>query len=90
MKDPHVDPNEEALAACCNALDKAHALLSFIVRYEGQTTTEFVSLCRDWIEGEYDPGERSAASCEHEWLKAALDNTLLCKNCGVQRTVGSQ
>ena len=85
------DVQEEILAAACNALDKAHDLLSFIVRYDGKAITpRFVERCRLWVDGEYDPGERKARPCKHNWVKAVLDSSMMCSRCGVERSVGSQ
>lgn len=77
------DPQDEILAAACLALDKAHSLLSFIVRYEGQCTPEFVAACKAWVEGEYDPGTHKAKPCSHVWRKTALDNSIYCNRCRV-------
>jgi hypothetical protein len=84
------DADEEILAAACKALDKAHALLSFIVRYDGKCTPEFVAACSEWVDGEYDPGERQPKKCPHNWAKTVLDNTMYCTRCGVERSVGCQ
>ncbi len=84
------DAQDEILRAACNALDKAHNLLSFIVRYEGQCTPAFVERCRQWVDGEYDPGERQPKTCAHNWAKTVLDTTMYCTRCGVERSVGCQ
>ena len=84
------DAQEEILAAACNALDKAHALIGFIVRYDGQCTPQFIAKCKDWIDGEYDPGARAPKPCAHNWAKAVLDNTMRCTRCGTRRSVCSQ
>ena len=78
-----IDPQDEILAAACKALDKAHDLLSFVVRYNGKTTPEFVAACREWVDGEYDPGGREPAKCKHVPMKSALDNSVGCIRCGV-------
>jgi hypothetical protein len=84
------DVQEEILAAACNALDKAHDLLSFIVRYEGKCTPPFIERCKEWVDGEYDPGTRQAKRCKHNWAKTALTNDMYCTRCGVPRSVGCQ
>jgi hypothetical protein len=78
-----IDPQDEILAAACRALDKAHSLLSFVVRYDGQCTPEFVTACRAWVDGEYDPGERRPTPCQHIPRKAVLDGSIGCLLCGV-------
>jgi hypothetical protein len=84
------DVQEEILAAACNALDKAHDLLSLIVRYEGKCTPPFVERCKEWVDGEYDPGTRQAKRCKHNWAKTALASDMYCTRCGVPRSVGCQ
>lgn len=84
------DVQDEILAACRNALDKAYDLLSFVVRYDGKCTPEFVAACREWVDGEYDPGERQPKACKHNWAKTVLDNSMYCTRCGVERSVGCQ
>lgn len=74
--------HDEEVATLCAALDKAHELLAFVVRYEGKTTPEFVKACADWVEGEYSPCGH-AKPCEHIWKKAALDSSVHCMLCGV-------
>jgi len=81
---------DEILAAACNALDKAHDLLSFIVRYEGKVTPRYLERVKDWVGGEYDPGTRRPKQCRHNWAKTALDNSMYCTRCGVPRSVGCQ
>lgn len=84
------DAQDEILQACCNALDKARLLLDFIVRYEGQVTPQFLAKCKEWVDGEYDPGERSSKPCPHNWVKASLDNSMWCSRCGIERSTGCQ
>lgn len=84
------DAQDEILRAACNALDKAHDLLSFIVRYEGKCTPRFLERVKDWVDGEYDPGARRPKRCKHNWAKAALDNSMYCTRCGIPRSVGCQ
>jgi hypothetical protein len=85
-----LDPQDEILQACCNALDKAHRLLDFIARYDGKVTPEFIAACKDWVDGEYDPGERAPKPCKHNWVKARLDSSMWCSRCGTERSVGCQ
>jgi len=82
--------NDEIIEACCKALDKAHSLLSFIVRYDGKCTPQFVEACRVWVDGEYDPGERQPKRCAHNWVKAALDNSMWCSRCGIKHSTDRQ
>lgn len=84
------DAQDEILQAACNALDKAHRLLDCIVRYDGKVTPELVARCREWVEDEYDPGERVPKPCKHNWTKAALDNSMWCSRCGTERSAGCQ
>ena len=77
------DPQDEILAAACLALDKAHSLLSFVVRYEGQCTPQFVEACKKWVEGEYDPGTHRPRVCDHVPMKAVTDNSVSCIRCGL-------
>ena len=85
------DVQDEILQAACNALDKAHNLLSFIDRYQGRNITpEFLARVHDWVDGEYDPGERQPKACKHNWAKTVLDNSMYCTRCGVERSVGCQ
>lgn len=85
-----VNPQDEILAAACTALDKAHCLLDFIVRHDGKcTSTLFIAACKDWIDGEYDPGERKPKPCRHNWAKAAIDNSIGCTRCGISRPEGT-
>lgn len=78
------DAQDEIIAACCKALDKAHSLLDVIVRYDGQVQTpQFVKACKDWVDGEYDPGTHRAKPCVHNWAKAKLDNSMYCTRCGI-------
>lgn len=59
-----MSPQDEILAAACNALDKAHGLLSSVMRYEAGGAIELPPLLaadiQAWIDGEYDPGELAA------------------------------
>lgn len=73
------DVQDEILAAACNALDKAHDLLSFLVRYEGKVTPAYMDRVRDWVDGEYDPGSRKPRRAD-----------MCCTRCGVPRSVGCQ
>lgn len=84
------DAQDEILAAACRALDKAHALLAFVVRYDGQCTPQFVAKCKDWVDGEYDPGTHRATPCQHNWAKAELDNSMYCTRCGVPASTDCQ
>lgn len=84
------DAQEEIIAACRMALDRAHFLLGYIVRYDGKCTPQFVDLCREWVEKAYDPDKRQPRRCEHSWAKVVLGNEMLCTRCGVQRSVGCQ
>lgn len=78
------DAQDEIIAAACKALDKAHSLLGVIARYDGKVQTpEFVAACKAWVDGEYDPGERGAKPCVHNWVKAKLDNSMGCSRCGI-------
>ena len=78
------DPQDEIIAACCKALDKAHSLLSVIAKYDGTVQTpQFVKACKDWVDGEYDPGTHTARPCAHNWCKAKLDNSMYCSRCGI-------
>ena len=83
-------PTRDVYAAACNALDKAHSLLGFIVRYDGQCTPEFIARCRDWIDGEYDPGTHRAKPCSHNWAKAVLDNSMYCTRCAIPASTACQ
>jgi len=83
------DAQDEIIAAMANALDKAHELLSFVVRYDGKCTPQFVTKCKDWVEGEYDPGTHRAA-CAHNWAKALLDNSIWCTRCGIKASTDCQ
>ena len=74
--------HDDEIRMLCEALDKAHELLAFVVRYEGKTTPQFVKACQDWIEGEYSP-DAGAKPCNHIWKKAALDSSMHCILCGV-------
>jgi len=78
-----IDPQDEIIAACCNALDKVHGLLSTVVRYE-MVTPELIAACKDWVDGEYCPNARQANTCEHRPMTATLGNTVHCIYCGVQ------
>lgn len=80
-----MDPQEEVLAACCNALDKAHSLLSDVVLLsaDGPLPPQLIGLCRDWVEDEYNPGERRARPCKHVPMQNALDSGVSCIRCGV-------
>ena len=84
------DAQDEILAAACNALDKAHDLLSFIVRYEGKVTPRYLERVKDWVDGEYDPGTRRPKRCRHNWAKTKLDNSMYCTRCGIPRSAGCQ
>jgi hypothetical protein len=84
------DVQDEILKAACVALDKAYYLLDYVVKYDGKCTPEFVAACREWVDGEYDPGERQPKACQHNWAKTVLDNTMYCTRCGVERSVGCQ
>lgn len=84
------DVQEEILAAACIALDKAHDLLSFLVRYDGQVTPAYMDRVKAWVDGEYDPGERKPKRCRHNWAKCALTPDMYCTLCGVPRSVGCQ
>lgn len=74
--------HDEEVATLCLALNKAHDLLAFVVRYEGKTTPEFVKKCQDWVEGEYSPCT-GAKPCDHIPKKAALDSSVSCILCGL-------
>lgn len=76
---------DEEIAVLCNALEKAHDLLAFVVRYEGKTTPEFVAACSDWVAGEYSPCGH-AKPCDHIWRQAALDTSVACILCGLPRS----
>lgn len=79
-----LDPQDEIIAACCRALNKAHSLLDVIARYEGKVQTpEFVAACKAWVEDEFDPGTQTARPCVHNWRKALLDNSMHCTRCGI-------
>ena len=84
------DPQDEILQAACNALDKAHSLLCFVVRYDGKVTAEFVAACKAWIDGEYDPGSRTPKRCPHNWVKAAIDESMWCSRCGTRHETDCQ
>lgn len=84
------DAAEEILAAACKALDKAHELLSFIVRYDGQCTPQFVARCREWVDWEYNPGTHRPRPCEHNWAKAVLDDSIWCTRCGIRHGTDCQ
>lgn len=84
------DPQDEILAAACNALDKAHELLSSVVFYDGHVPPQVVAKCKEWIDGEYDPGDRQAKPCAHNWAKAALDNSMHCTRCGIPASTECQ
>lgn len=75
--------HDEEVAALCAALDKAHALLSDVVRLNGTMPPAHVDLCREWVDGEYDPGTHRVRECEHVPMKAALDSSVSCIRCGV-------
>lgn len=75
--------HDEEIATLCAALDKAHALLSDVVRLNGAMPPAHVALCREWVDGEYDPGTHRARECEHVPMKAALDNSVSCIRCGI-------
>lgn len=74
--------HDEEIRALCGALDKAHELLAFVVRYEGKTTPEFVRQCQAWVEDEYSPSTH-AKPCDHIWKQAALDSSMSCILCGL-------
>lgn len=86
------DVQDEILAAACAALDKAHDLLSFLIRYDGQVTPAYMERVKDWVDGEYDPGERKPKRCRHNWAKCALpdEHGMYCTRCGIPRSVGVQ
>ena len=84
------DVQEEILAAVCSALDKAHDLLSFLIRYEGKVTPAYMERVKDWVDGEYDPGTRKPNRCRHNWAKCALTTDMYCTRCGIPRSVGVQ
>lgn len=84
------DVQEEILAAACSALDKAHDLLSFLLRYDGKVTPQYMARVKDWVEGEYDPGARKPKRCRHSWAKVALGKEMYCTRCGIPRSVGVQ
>jgi hypothetical protein len=81
------DAQDEILAAACMALDKAHDLLSFVVKYRGKLSPEFVSACEAWVDGEYDPAERRPKPCKHNWAKTKLDNMVYCTRCNIENDV---
>ena len=85
------DAQDEILAAACLALDKAHALLSVVAKYE-TLTPQIVARAREWVEGEYDPGTRKPKRCRHNWAKYALkvEHGMYCTRCGVPRSAGVQ
>lgn len=84
------DAQEEILAAACLALDKAHDLLSFLIRYDGMTTPEYLARVRDWVEGEYDPGTHRAKPCEHNWAKVVLSGAIVCTRCQIRASTDVQ
>ena len=84
------DVQDEILAAACNALDKAHDLLSFLIRYDGKVTPAYMERVKDWVDGEFDPGARKPKRCRHNWSKCALTPNMYCTRCGVPRAVGCQ
>jgi len=75
--------SDEILAAACAALDKAHALLSDVVRLNGVMPPAHVALCREWVDGEYDPGTHRPKACEHVPMQSATDNSVNCIRCGL-------
>lgn len=83
------DVQEEILAAACNALDKAHDLLSLVAKY-GIVTPQLVARATAWVDGEYDPGTRKPKRRRHNWAKCALTPDMYCTRCGVPRRVGCQ
>ncbi len=85
------DVQEEILAAACLALDKAHELLSVIVRYETVTPC-LIARAKDWVNGDYDPGTKTPKRCRHNWARYALKSEpgMYCTRCGVPRSVGCQ
>jgi hypothetical protein len=78
-----MDGEDEMLAAACAALDKAHALLSDVVRLDGQMPPAHVNLCKEWVDGEYDPGTNRPRACEHVPMRSATDNSVNCIRCGL-------
>lgn len=74
--------HDEEIRALCAALEKAHELLAFVVRYEGKTTPEFVAACQAWVEDEYSPSTH-AKPCDHIPKRAALDSSVSCILCGL-------
>lgn len=84
------DAQQEILAAACNALDKAHDLLSFLVRYDGIVTPPYMAKVKAWVDGEYNPGARRPKRCLHNWAKCTLTADMYCTRCGIPRSVGSQ
>jgi hypothetical protein len=84
------DSQDEILVAACMALDKAHDLLSFVVRYEGTLTPQFVEKCKAWVDGEYDPGTQRAKPCAHNWAKTVLDGSIWCTRCGIKASTEAQ
>lgn len=78
-----IDTNDEILAAACAALDKAHALLSDVVRLNGSMPPAHVALCREWVDGEYDPGTHRPRQCNHVPMKSSTDNSVSCIRCGL-------
>lgn len=85
------DAQEEILAACCNALDKAHYILAAVAKYE-ILTPQMIAKAKEWVDGEYDPGTRQPRRCRHNWAKYALksENGMYCTRCGIPRSVGCQ
>lgn len=82
-RDAMTSMDDEILAAACAALDKAHALLSDVVRLNGQMPPAHVEFCRGWVDGEYDPGTHMARPCKHVPMRAALDGSMSCIRCGM-------
>lgn len=83
------DAQDEILAAAMKALDKAHGLLSRVVFYDGQVPPAIVDLCKQWVDGEYEPGEMPRP-CQHNWAKAVLDNSIACTRCGIAASTDCQ
>lgn len=87
------DATEEILAAACLALDKAHELLSVLVRYGAEgVTPKYLERVKGWVDGEYDPGAKRPKRCRHNWMPYGLNegNGMMCSRCGVPRKVGVQ
>jgi hypothetical protein len=84
------DAQDEILAAACLALDKAHDLLSFLIRYDGQVTPQYVERVKAWVDGEYDPGTHRAKPCKHNWAKVVLGGEIMCTRCGIQASTDVQ